>query len=40
VEAVRATLDADGRATAKTVPAVHDLVRQLAAGVRGVAKAA
>jgi tryptophan synthase alpha chain len=35
VEAVRTTLDADGKATAKTVPAVIDLIASLAAGVRG-----
>jgi tryptophan synthase alpha chain len=35
VDAVRASLDADGQATARTVAAVTDLVVQLAAGVRG-----
>jgi tryptophan synthase alpha chain len=35
VEAVRTSLDADGKATAKTVPAVTDLIAALAAGVRG-----
>ena len=35
VEAVRTSLDADGKATAKTVPAVTDLIASLAAGVRG-----
>jgi tryptophan synthase alpha chain len=35
VEAVRTSLDADGKATAKTVPAVSDLIASLAAGVRG-----
>jgi tryptophan synthase alpha chain len=35
VEAVRTSLDADGKATAKTVPAVIDLIASLAAGVRG-----
>ncbi len=34
VEAVRTSLDGDGRATAKTVPAVAGLVSQLAEGVR------
>jgi tryptophan synthase alpha chain len=33
VNAVRDTLDADGRPTAKTVPAVHGLVREIAQGV-------
>ena len=35
VDAVRGSLDADGKATAKTVAAVADLVAELAAGVRG-----
>jgi tryptophan synthase alpha chain len=35
VEAVRTSLDPDGKATAKTVPAVADLIASLAAGVRG-----
>jgi tryptophan synthase alpha chain len=35
VETVRTSLDADGKATAKTVPAVSDLIASLAAGVRG-----
>jgi tryptophan synthase alpha chain len=35
VEAVRTSLDADGKATAKTVPALTDLIASLAAGVRG-----
>jgi len=35
VEAVRTSLDADGKATAKTVSAVTDLIASLAAGVRG-----
>jgi len=35
VEAVRTSLDADGKATAKTVRAVTDLIASLAAGVRG-----
>lgn len=39
VEAVRTSLDADGRATANTVSAVTDLVRELAAGTRTIAKA-
>ena len=39
VSAVAASLDADGRATPSTVPAVLDLVRALAAGVRSAAKA-
>ncbi len=34
VEAVRTSLDGEGRATAKTVPAVAGLVADLAAGVR------
>ena len=33
VNAVRDTLDADGKPTAKTVPAVHGLVRDIAQGV-------
>jgi tryptophan synthase alpha chain len=39
VEAVRGSLDADGRATGSTVQAVTGLVRELAAGVRSVRKA-
>jgi tryptophan synthase alpha chain len=39
VEAVRASLDADGRATSRTVESVTTLVRGLAAGVRSVSKA-
>ena len=35
IDALKATLDADGKATARTVVAVTDLVAQLAAGVRG-----
>ncbi len=35
VDAVKASLDADGKATASTVPAVLDLASALAAGVRG-----
>jgi tryptophan synthase alpha chain len=40
VDAVRASLDASGKATPRTVEAVTDLVRQLADGVRGVRKLA
>ncbi len=40
VEAVRGSLDADGKATAATVGAVSALVADIAAGVRRVAKAA
>jgi len=40
VDALRASLDAEGRATAKTVPAVADLVSSLAQGVRGARQAA
>ncbi|HEV2512481.1 tryptophan synthase subunit alpha [Bosea sp. (in: a-proteobacteria)] len=40
VERVRLSLDADGKATEKTVSAVTSLVAELAAGVRSVAKAA
>jgi tryptophan synthase alpha chain len=39
VNAVQATLDAEGRATGTTVDAVASLVRELAAGVRSVVKA-
>lgn len=39
VDAVRASLDADGRATSSTIDAVTRLVQDLAAGVRSVAKA-
>jgi len=39
VDAVRGSLDADGRATPRTVDAVASLVRELAAGVRSVTKA-
>jgi tryptophan synthase alpha chain len=35
VEAIRASLDPSGKASARTVPAVRDLVADLAAGVRG-----
>jgi tryptophan synthase alpha chain len=40
VDALRGSLDAEGRATAKTVPAVADLVAALAQGVRGAKQAA
>ena len=40
VEALRASLDAEGRATAKTVGAVADLAASLAQGVRGAKQAA
>ena len=40
VDALRASLDAEGRATAKTVDAVVDLVSALAQGVRGAQQAA
>ena len=40
VDALSQSLDADGRATAKTVPAVADLVATLAQGVRGARQAA
>ncbi|AMJ62352.1 tryptophan synthase subunit alpha [Bosea sp. PAMC 26642] len=40
VERVRLSLDADGKATEKTVSAVTSLVAELAAGVRQAAKAA
>ena len=39
VDALRSSLDADGRATAKTVGAVADLVSSLAQGVRGAKQA-
>ena len=39
VNAVAASLDAEGRATVKTVESVAGLVRELAAGVRSVTKA-
>ncbi len=39
VEAVRTSLDAEGRATQSTVSAVTQLVGELAAGIRSVAKA-
>ena len=38
VEKVRASLDAAGRATAATIPAVTALVRELAAGVRSAGR--
>ena len=40
VDALRASLDAENRATAKTVDAVTDLVASLAQGVRGAKQAA
>jgi tryptophan synthase alpha chain len=40
VDAMRGSLDAQGRATAKTVAAVADLVAALAQGVRGAKQAA
>jgi tryptophan synthase alpha chain len=40
VDAVRGSLDAEGRATPKTVSAVADLVAALAQGVRGAKQAA
>jgi tryptophan synthase alpha chain len=40
VDALRGTLDAEGRATSKTVGAVADLVGALAQGVRGAKQAA
>ncbi|TDT92778.1 tryptophan synthase alpha chain [Azorhizobium sp. AG788] len=40
VEAVRKTLDEDGKATVNTVPAVTALVQELAEAVRGVNRAA
>lgn len=40
IDALRATLDAEGRATAKTVPAVADLTAALAQGVRRAKQAA
>ena len=38
VSAIAGSLDGSGRATAKTAPAVHDLVRRLATGVRAARK--
>jgi tryptophan synthase alpha chain len=40
IDALRDSLDAQGRATAKTVPAVADLASALAQGVRGAKQAA
>jgi tryptophan synthase alpha chain len=40
VEAVRTSLDANGRATTRTVPAVADLIAALAEGVRGARRQA
>jgi tryptophan synthase alpha chain len=40
VETLRASLDTNGKATARTVKAVTDLVAQLAAGVRGAKRVA
>jgi tryptophan synthase alpha chain len=40
VDALRGSLDAEGRATAKTVGAVADMVSSLAQGVRGAKQAA
>ncbi|NWG24654.1 MAG: tryptophan synthase subunit alpha [Pseudorhodoplanes sp.] len=40
VDALKASLDADGRATTKTVSAVTDLVSSLAAGVRSARRVA
>jgi tryptophan synthase alpha chain len=40
VDALRGSLDADGKATPKTVTAVADLASSLAAGVRGAKQAA
>jgi tryptophan synthase alpha chain len=40
VEAVRTSLDANGKATARTVPAVTDLIAALAEGVRGARRQA
>jgi len=40
IEAVKASLSADGKATARTAPAVADLVAALAKGVRGARPAA
>ena len=40
VDALRASLDAEGRATAKTINAVADLAASLAHGVRGAKQAA
>ena len=40
VDAVKASLDADGKATARTIAAVTDLVADLAAGVRNAGRVA
>jgi len=40
IEAVRGSLDPDGKATPKTVAAVGDVVRTLAKGVHGARRAA
>lgn len=40
IDVLRASLDSEGRATAKTVPAVADLASALAQGVRGAKQAA
>jgi tryptophan synthase alpha chain len=40
VDALRASLDGEGRATAGTVAAVTDLVAELAGGVRSAAREA
>ncbi len=40
VDAIKLSLDADGKATARTVAAVTDLVASLAAGVRGARREA
>jgi len=40
IEAIRASLDPQGRATAQTVPAVSNLVAQLASGVRQACRTA
>ncbi|MEW6766621.1 MAG: tryptophan synthase subunit alpha [Pseudomonadota bacterium] len=40
IDVMRETLDANGKATAKTVPAVADFVASLAQGVRGAKQAA
>jgi tryptophan synthase alpha chain len=40
VDALRGSLDAEGRATARTVNAVAELAASLAQGVRGAAQAA
>jgi len=40
IDAVRASLDRDGKATARTTGAVTDVVAQLADGVRGARRQA